>query len=149
MRELITESGAEPRKSETRSLGSTDAWIEDIIHFRDYVFTEMTRIDAKDNRACISCHGVPGRVPTLYLEAPDAAGYIPPEALLGNYRRMQERVDLHDVEKSKFLRKPLNIQSGEEDGHQGGVRYEAQDPGYQVIREWVIKQAEMQRTGDG
>lgn len=149
LRELITESGAEPRKSETRALGNTDAWIEDIIHFRDYVFTEMTRIDAKDNRACISCHGVPGRVPTLYLEAPDAAGYIPPEALLGNYRRMQERVDLHDVEKSKFLRKPLNIQSGEEDGHQGGVRYEAQDPGYQVIREWVLKQAELQRTSDG
>ena len=149
LRELITESGAEPRKSETRALGNTDPWIEDIIHFRDYVFTEMTRIDAKDNRACISCHGVPGRVPTLYLEAPDAAGYIPPEALLGNYRRMQERVDLHDVEKSKFLRKPLNIQSGEEDGHQGGVRYEAQDPGYQVIREWVLKQAELQRTSDG
>ena len=149
LRELITESGAAPRKSETRALGNTDPWIEDIIHFRDYVFTEMTRIDAKDNRACISCHGVPGRVPTLYLEAPDAAGYIPPEALLGNYRRMQERVDLHDVEKSKFLRKPLNIQSGEEDGHQGGVRYEAQDPGYQVIREWVLKQAELQRTSDG
>lgn len=149
LRELITESGGEPRKSETRALGNTDAWIADIIHFRDYVFTEMTRIDAKDNRACISCHGVPGRVPTLYLEAPDAAGYIPPEALLGNYRRMQERVDLHDVEKSKFLRKPLNIQSGEEDGHQGGVRYEAQDPGYQVIREWVLKQAELQRASDG
>ena len=149
LRELITAGGEEPRKSETRELAGTDEWIADIIHFRDYVFTEMTRIDAKDNRACISCHGVPGRVPTLYLEAPDAAGYIPPEALLGNYRRMQERVDLHDVEKSKFLRKPLNIQSGEEDGHQGGVRYEAQDPGYQVIRDWVLKQAEMQRAGAG
>jgi len=107
----------------------------------------MTRIDPKDNRACISCHGVPGRVPTLYIEPPDAAGYIPPEALLSNYRRMQERVDLHSVERSKFLRKPLNIQSGEEDGHQGGVRYEAEDPSYQVIREWVFKQADLQGGG--
>ena len=104
----------------------------------------MTRIDSSDNRACISCHGVPGRVPTLYIEPPDAAGYIPPDALLGNYRRMQQRVDLHDIEKSKFLRKPLNIQSGEEDGHQGGVRYEQGDRGYQVIREWVLGQAELQ-----
>jgi hypothetical protein len=107
----------------------------------------MTKIDDSDNRACISCHGVPGRVPTLYLEAPDAAGYIPPEQLLSNYRKMQQRVDLSDVEASKFLRKPLNIQTGEEDGHQGGVRYEPEDPGYQVIREWVLKQAELQGGG--
>ena len=57
---------------------------------------------------------------------------------------MQMRVNLSDVEKSKFLRKPLNIQTGEEDGHQGGARYEADEPGYQVIREWVEKQAELQ-----
>ncbi len=147
LRELILESSAEQRAGEVRPLASSDEWIADIIHFRDYVFTEMTRIDPKDNRACISCHGVPGRVPTLYLEPPDAAGYIPPAALLGNYRRMQQRVDLHDVEKSKFLRKPLNIQSGEEDGHQGGVRFKADNPSYQVMREWVLKQAEMQRGG--
>ena len=147
LRELIVEQGVEQRGSDIRPLADSQDWIADIIHFRDYVFTEMTRIDAKDNRACISCHGVPGRVPTLYLDPPDAAGYIPPEALLGNYRRMQQRVDLHDVERSKFLRKPLNIQSGEEDGHQGGVRYDAADPSYQVIREWVLKQAEMQKAG--
>ena len=144
LRELILDGSGGQRGGEVRPLADSEAWIADIIHFRDYVFTEMTRIDPKDNRACISCHGVPGRVPTLYLEPPDAAGYIPPEALLGNYRRMQQRVDLHDVEKSKFLRKPLNIQSGEEDGHQGGVRYKADNPSYQVIREWVLKQAEMQ-----
>ena len=57
---------------------------------------------------------------------------------------MQQRVDLADVEKSKFLLKPLNIQTGEDDGHQGGVRYEPEDAGYQVIREWVLKQAELQ-----
>ena len=147
LREIISEGSRGQPGSAVRPLSDTDEWIADIIHFRDYVFTEMTRIDPRDNRACISCHGVPGRVPTLYLEAPDAAGYIPPEALLGNYRRMQERVDLHDVESSKFLRKPLNIQSGAEDGHQGGVRYEASDRGYGVIREWVLKQAELQRGG--
>ena len=147
LRELIIEQSGEQRGSDIRPLAESKEWIADIIHFRDYVFTEMTRIDPKDNRACISCHGVPGRVPTLYLDPPDAAGYIPPEALLGNYRRMQQRVDLHDVERSKFLRKPLNIQSGEEDGHQGGVRYDAEAPGYQVIREWVLKQAGMQKGG--
>ena len=144
LRELIREEDSGQRSGDLRPLGDSDEWIEDVIHFRDYVFTEMTRIDSSDNRACISCHGVPGRVPTLYIEPPDAAGYIPPDALLGNYRRMQQRVDLHDIEKSKFLRKPLNIQSGEEDGHQGGVRYEQGDRGYQVIREWVLGQAELQ-----
>ncbi len=147
LREIIAEESKAQQGSDVRALADSDEWIEDIIHFRDYVFTEMTRIDSRDNRACISCHGVPGRVPTLYLDPPDAAGYIPPQALLGNYRRMQARVDLHDVEKSKFLRKPLNIQSGDEDGHQGGVRYEAGDPGYGVIREWVLKQADLQRGG--
>ena len=147
LRELIREESGQPRRSEIRPLTDSDEWIADLLYFRDYVFTEMTRIDPKDNRACISCHGVPGRVPTLYLEPTDAAGYIPPQALLGNYRRMQQRVDLHDVEKSKFLRKPLNIQSGEEDGHQGGVRYKPDDPSYLVIREWVLKQAGLQRGG--
>ncbi len=147
LRELIQQDADKQRSGEIRPLGDSEDWIADIIRFRDYVFTEMTRIDPKDNRACISCHGVPGRVPTLYLEAPDAAGYIPPEGILGNYRRMQQRVDLHDVERSKFLRKPLNIQSGEEDGHQGGVRYEPDDPGYQIIREWVLDQAELQQGG--
>ena len=144
LRELIREQDAEQRAGEIRPIEDSDAWIADIIRFRDYVFTEMTRIDSRDNRACISCHGVPGRVPTLYIDPPDAAGYIPPEALLGNYRRMQQRVDLHDVERSKFLRKPLNIQSGEEDGHQGGVRYEPDDDGYKIIREWVLDQAALQ-----
>ncbi len=57
---------------------------------------------------------------------------------------MQQRVDLADVEKSKFLHKPLNIQTGEDDGHQGGVRYSVEDPGYQVIHKWVPKQAQLQ-----
>jgi hypothetical protein len=144
LRKLIVEQG-ESQASDARRLEPTKPFIEDVLAFRDYVFVEMTKINESDNRACISCHGVPGRVPTLYLDPPDAAGYIPPEQLLSNYRKMQERVDLNDVEASKFLRKPLNIQTGEEDGHQGGVRYEPEDPGYQVIREWVLKQAGLQR----
>ena len=143
LRKLITEQGP-PEGSGARRLDPDDDFVADILHFRDYVFAEMTKINGEDNKACISCHGVPGRVPTLYLEAPDAAGYIPPDKLLDNYRKMQQRVEPRDVEQSKFLRKPLNIQTGEEDGHQGGQRYEADDPGYQVIRQWVLRQARLQ-----
>ena len=143
LRKLISEHGP-PEGSGARRLEPDADFVADILHFRDYVFAEMTKINGEDNKACISCHGVPGRVPTLYLEAPDAAGYIPPDKLLGNYRKMQQRVDPRDVERSKFLQKPLNIQTGEEDGHQGGQRYEAADSGYQVIRQWVLQQVRLQ-----
>ena len=146
LRKLITEQGP-PQGSDARRLEPTSEFIDDVLHFRDYVFAEMNKIDEADAKACISCHGVPGRVPTLYLEAPDAAGYIPPDKLLDNYRKMQQRVNLRELERSKLLQKPLNIQTGEQDGHQGGQRFEANDPGYQVIREWVLKQAELQRDG--
>ncbi len=141
---LITEQKDTVRGNDVRPLESTQEWIDDLLRFRDYVSAELSEINEADNRACISCHGVPGRVPTLYLTPPDAAGYIRPEDLLGNYRRMQQRVDLTDVEKSKFLLKPLNIQTGEDDGHQGGVRYERGDAGYRVIRDWVLEQYELQ-----
>ena len=144
LRKLITEQGP-PQRTDARRLEPNDDFVGDILHFRDYVFAEMTKIQSKDSKACISCHGVPGRVPTLYLEPPDAAGYIPPDKLLENYRKMQQRVDLRELERSKFLQKPLNIQTGEEDGHQGGQRFEAEDAGYQVIRRWVLKQADLQR----
>ena len=125
LRKFIEAQG-HSKSTEVRSLRPTKAFIQDILYFRDNVFVEMTKINDSDSKACISCHGVPGRVPTLYLDAPDAAGYIPPEKLLANYRKMQQRVDLNDVETSKFLRKPLNIQTGEEDGHQGGERFKPQ-----------------------
>ncbi len=146
LRKLISEQGP-PQGTDARRLEPTSEFIDDILHFRDYVFAEMTKIASDDGKACISCHGVPGRVPTLYLEPPDAAGYIPPDKLLDNYRKMQQRVDLREQERSKFLRKPLNIQTGEEDGHQGGQRFEADAAGYQVIRRWVLKQTELQRGG--
>ena len=83
---------------------------------------------------------MPGRVPPLTLNPPDDAGYLPVDKLLANYRLLQFRVDLKNIEKSKLLRKPLNIQSGKEDGHQGGRRYQPMDPGYQIIRRWVLNQ---------
>ena len=124
-------------------------FIQDILDFRDQVFAEMTRLSKRDGKACISCHGVPGRVPTLYLDPPDAVGYIAPAELLDNYRKMQERVNLDEVEESRFLRKPLDLQTPQEDGHQGGRRYEPDDAGYQTIRAWVLRQAKLQKTVAG
>ncbi len=144
---LIRKQSETDAASAARHLTASDEFLDDLFHFRDYVFVEMNKLDKRDNRACISCHGVPGRVPTLYLHPPDAAGYIAPAELLENYRRMQERVDLDDPERSLFLRKPLNIQTGQEEGHQGGLRYRQNDPGFQVIRAWVARQAELQQSG--
>ena len=145
LRQLISDGEGESADPQVRRLEASDEFVADVLHFRDYAFAEMNKIDPSDNRACISCHGVPGRVPTLYLHPPDGAGYIPAAELLANYRKMQQRVDLENPEDSKFLRKPLNIQSGQEDGHQGGLRYEASDPGFQVIRNWVVQQAKLQQ----
>ena len=127
-----------------RRLDASDMFVEDILHFRDHVFAEMNRISERDNRACISCHGVPGRVPTLYLNPPDDAGHIEAAELLENYRKLQARVDLADPERSLVLRKPLNVQTGQEEGHQGGVRYEAGDAGYATLHKWVLRQVELQ-----
>jgi len=129
---IVSRSGDDARRD--RRLEASDEFIQDIVHFRDQVFAEMTRLSKRDGRACISCHGVPGRVPTLYLNPPDAAGYIGPVELLGNYRKMQGRVNLDEVERSRFLRKPLDLQTSQEDGHQGGRRYQPEDAGYQIIR---------------
>ena len=58
---------------------------------------------------------------------------------------MQKRVLLTDLEKSKILRKPLNVQDGKEDGHQGGRRYSINDPGYLILKKWVEIQPEVQK----
>ena len=143
LRELITkqrETGASP----SRPLEPTAEFIADILHFRDYVFAEMNKVSERDDKACISCHGVPGRVPTLYLHPPDGAGHLGAVELLGNYRKLQARVNPTDPARSLLLRKPLNIQTGQEEGHQGGLRYEAEDEGFQVLRDWVFRQSELQ-----
>ena len=78
------------------------------------------------------------------LRAPDKFGYISVNDLLFDYRALQQRVNLTDLEKSKFLRKPLNIQDGKEDGHQGGRRYTTNDPGYLLLKKWVLAQPAVQ-----
>jgi hypothetical protein len=99
----------------------TVAQKEDIVYFRDYVIPEMTRQKRSDQQSCMGCHGLPGRVPSMYLHAPDKFGYLPVTDLLVDYRTLQKRVNLSNLERSKFLRKPLNIQDGKEDGHQGAA----------------------------
>ena len=94
----------------------------------------------------MGCHGQPGRVPSMGLNAPDKFGYSSVADLLSNYRTLQKRVLLVDIEKSKLLRKPLNIQDGKEDGHQGGRRYAPTDPGYLIIKHWVENQVQVLRA---
>ncbi|MBM82463.1 MAG: hypothetical protein CMJ78_18010 [Planctomycetaceae bacterium] len=119
-----------------------DQFVADFQYFRDYVTPEMNRVLRGDQRSCFACHGVPGRVPPLTLNRPDDAGYLGVEQMLKNYRLLQDRVDVGNVEKSKLLRKPLNVQTGKEDGHQGGRRYQPMDPGYQILRKWALNQVE-------
>ena len=119
-----------------------DELVQDFVYFRDYVMPEMNRVLRHDQRSCFACHGVPGRVPPLTLARPDEAGYLPVAGLLQNYRLLQDRVNPDDVDRSKLLRKPLNVQTGQEDGHQGGRRYQPADPGYLLLRKWALNQAE-------
>ena len=118
---------------------------DDIVYFRDYVMPELNRQKRTDQQACMGCHGVPGRVPSLTLRAPDKYGYSSAADLLSNYRTLQTRVLLTDIDRSKLLRKPLNIQDGKEDGHQGGRRYTPDDPGYLVLRQWAKNQPDVQK----
>ena len=148
LRKLISATDGSDGDLRARKLKPTDEFVEDILHFRDYVFAEMAAVSERDGRACVTCHGVPGRVPTLYLNPPDGAGYIDAPELLQNYRKLQARVDLESPERSLILRKPLNIQTGQEEGHQGGVRYEPGDAGFKVLRAWAFKQARLQGGTD-
>ena len=99
-----------------------------------------------DEMACMSCHGVPGRVPSMQLEPPDSTGHFSTVKLLKNYLTLQQRINLPSIEQSKLLRKPLNIQTGKEDGHQGGRRYLPAERGYQIIRRWVLDQPRVQMS---
>jgi len=109
-------------------------------YFSDYVAPELNRPQRKDEMSCMKCHGVPGRVPSMELAAPDSNGYWTVSKMLKNYLVLQQRVNLDEIEQSKILRKPLNVQTGKEDGHQGGRRYLPVDRGYQIIRKWVLDQ---------
>jgi hypothetical protein len=120
-------------------------FVNDVTYFRDYVIPEMTKVLRGDERSCMICHGKPGRVPSLELHAPDQVGYLPVVKLLSNYRKLQKRIDPSNLNASKLLRKPLNVQSGKEDGHQGGRRYQPNDPGYQILLRWAASQVEIQK----
>ncbi|MEP6755396.1 MAG: hypothetical protein ABJA67_07840 [Chthonomonadales bacterium] len=120
--------------------------VDDIVYFRDFVIPELSRQKRQDQQSCMGCHGLVGRVPSLYLKPPDEYGYLPVPDLLQDYRTLQGRVNLSNLEKSKILRKPLNIQDGKEDGHQGGRRYNPTDDGYLAIKKWVDQQPEVQKA---
>lgn len=117
-----------------------EAFVNNFRYFNDHVAPELNRNQRMDERSCMKCHGDPGRVPSMELEAPDGNGYWSMAKMLKNYLLLQQRVNLADIETSKVLRKPLNVQTGKEDGHQGGRRYAPAERGYQIIRRWVLDQ---------
>jgi hypothetical protein len=82
----------------------------------------------------------------MELEAPDGNGYLAMPKMLKNYLILRERINFADIETSKLLRKPLNVQTGKEDGHQGGRRYAPGERGYQVIRRWVMDQPRVMQS---
>jgi HEAT repeat protein len=118
-------------------------FLADITFFRDYVVPELARVKRNDQQACQGCHGIPGRVPSYYIKPTDEFGYISTADLLFTYRVTQAKVNLQDLDKSKILRKPLNVQDGTEDGHQGGRRYLPQDEGYLILKRWVDNQPKL------
>jgi hypothetical protein len=118
-------------------------FLQDITYFRDYVVPEFARSKRTDQASCMGCHGLPGRVPSFYLKAADQFGYLSAADLLFNYRVSQSKLNLADLESSKLLRKPLNVQDGKEDGHQGGRRYLPQDEGYLLLKRWALNQPKL------
>ncbi len=109
-------------------------------YFSDYLAPELNRAQRMDEMSCLRCHGVRGRVPSMELEPADGNGFWSMNKMLRNYLVLQQRVNSADIETSKLLRKPLNVQTGKEDGHQGGRRFTPGERGYQIIRRWVLHQ---------
>jgi hypothetical protein len=118
----------------------TPQFLADFRYFGDYVAPELNRPQRMDEMSCMRCHAVKGRVPSMELEGPDNNGYWNMSKMLKNYLILRERINLADLETSKLLRKPLNVQTGKEDGHQGGRRYLPSERGYQIIRRWALDQ---------
>lgn len=117
-------------------------------YFSDYVAPELNRNQRMDEMSCMKCHAVAGRVPSMELAGADGNGFWTIQNMLKNYLILQQRVNVADIESSKLLRKPLNVQTGKEDGHQGGRRYAPSERGYQIIRRWVLDQPRvLQGTG--
>lgn len=121
-------------------------WRQNYEYFRDWVTPEMLRPNRDDEFACMSCHSVAGRVPSMEFKAADNRGYLHAKDVWANYKILLERVNEADVENSKLLRKPLNVQTGKEDGHQGGRRFNPEDRGYQIFRRWVLDSANLKKV---
>ena len=121
-------------------------WRANFEYFRKWVAPEFTKTNREDEFACLGCHGVAGRVPSMPLMAADENGYLSAKATFNNFTALLERVNENDVEKSKLLRKPLNVQSGKEDGHQGGRRFNPGDRGYEILRRWVLDSAALKQA---
>jgi hypothetical protein len=133
-KEILRVANEEPA---SKKLDLNEDRQKNFAYFRDFVIPELGLENRVDGDSCFSCHGG-GKVPSMPLEAPERrTKYLSPQATWTNYRTLLERIDVDDFENSKVLRKPLNIQSGQEDGHQGGMRYTPADRGYQVLKTWV------------
>jgi hypothetical protein len=144
MADLRAAAKAEPLAAQLRDASGepqfSPAFLASFRYFNDYVAPELNRPQRMDEMSCLRCHGVKGRVPSMELEAADNNGYWTMPKMLRNFLVLQQRVNLVDIETSKLLRKPLNVQTGKEDGHQGGRRYTPGERGYQIFRRWVLDQ---------
>lgn len=132
---------------EAKALGGE--WKKNWEYFENWVAPEIAKANRDDQLSCLGCHAVPGRVPSMELAGTDNAGYMARKLVWKNYQILMERVNETNVETSKLLRKPLNVQSGKEDGHQGGVRFRPNDRGYEIIRRWVLDVARLKSMPSG
>ncbi len=132
----------DPPEAKSLSVAAKENWD----YFQNWFAPEMSRADRNDQLSCLGCHAVPGRVPSMELAGPNNNGYMSKKALWTNYKILWERVNETGVETSKLLRKPLNVQSGKEDGHQGGQRFNPNDRGYEILRRWVLDTAKLKSS---
>jgi len=131
LRESVERDAALPK------LALTPERTRNFSYFRDYVMPELNLENREDAQSCFTCHGS-GRVPSMELKAPDRrTGFLAADEVWKNYRTLLERIDLNAVERSKLLVKPLNLQTGKEDGHQGGRRYKPGDRGHEILKQWA------------
>jgi hypothetical protein len=142
--EKVKPEYVEPDVAEVAAM--SPEWRANFDYFRKWVAPEMTKTNREDEFACLGCHGVAGRVPSMPLMPADSNGYLSAKAAYNNYMALLERVNENDVETSKLLRKPLNVQSGKEDGHQGGRRFNPGDRGYEILRRWVLDSAALKQA---
>ncbi len=122
-------------------LALTPERIRNFTYFRNFVIPELALENRMDGNSCFTCHGG-GKVPSMPLVAPERrSGYLSPKGMWTDYRTLLARIDMKDAERSRVLRKPLNIQSGQEDGHQGDMRYKPGDRGHEILKRWVLDAA--------